>query len=98
MTTIEGDIILLETRLPWTPTWLISTSFGQARWSSNFFLTPILLEILLRAIDYITSKVSCITFREATELVDIYVLTQDCLQCKSELGQTGGVQKLDLNR
>ena len=94
MTTIEGNIIVgdqtgLDAHL---------ADLNQLWWSSNFFLTPILLEILLRAIEYITSKVSCITFREATELVDIYVLTQDCLQCKSELGQTGGVQKLDLNR
>ena len=55
-------------------------------------------QIVLRAMEYITSKVSCITFREATELADNYVLIQDGLQCNSELGRTGGVQKLNLNR
>ena len=55
-------------------------------------------QIVLRAMEYITSKVSCITFREAGELTDNYVLIQDGLHCNSELGRTGGVQKLNLNR
>ena len=55
-------------------------------------------KIVLRAMEYITSKVPCITFREATELANNYVLIQDGLQCNSELGRTGGVQRLNLNR
>ena len=55
-------------------------------------------EIVLRAMEYIASKASCITFREAGELTDDYVLIRDGLHCNSELGRTGGVQKLNLNR
>ena len=55
-------------------------------------------KIMLRAMEYITSKATCITFREAGELTDNYVLIQDGLHCNSELGRTGGVQKLNLNR
>ena len=55
-------------------------------------------QIVLRAMAYITSKVPCITFREATELANNYVLIQDGLQCNSELGRTGGIQRLNLNR
>ena len=55
-------------------------------------------KIVLRAMEYITSKVPCITFREATELANNYVLIQDGLQCNSELGRTGGIQRLNLNR
>ena len=52
-----------------------------------------------RAMDYITSKVSCITFREATDLTVDYILIRDGVNmCNSELGRTGGVQVINLSR
>ena len=106
MTTIEGDIIVRETTLVGDQTALDAHLADPNRlWPSGvvefkFFDTfpAASKEIVLRAMAYITSKVPCITFREATELVDNYVLIQDGLQCNSELGRTGGVQRLNLNR
>ena len=47
---------------------------------------------------YITTRVPCITFEEATSLTVDYVLFRDGLKCNSELGRTGGEQVIKLNR
>ena len=54
--------------------------------------------IVLRGMRYISTKATCITFREATESTIDYVLIRDGLKCNSELGRTGGEQILNLNR
>ena len=105
LSTIEGDIVVRDSSLG-DPTALEAHVADPDRlWPSGvveykFYDTfPAASKaIVLRAMEYITSKVSCITFREAAELADNYVLIQDGLQCNSELGRTGGVQKLNLNR
>ena len=105
LTTIEGYIIVRDSTLG-NPSALDAHLADPNRlWPSGvveykFYDTfPVASkDIVLRAMEYITSKASCITFREATELADNYVLIQDGLQCNSELGRTGGVQKLNLNR
>ena len=55
-------------------------------------------EIVLRGMRYISTKATCIIFREATESTIDYVLIRDGLKCNSELGRTGGQQLLNLNR
>ena len=56
-------------------------------------------QIVLRAMEYITSKVSCITFREATELTVDFILIRDGVNmCNSQLGRTGGMQVINLSR
>ena len=105
-TTIEGDIVVRDSSLGGDQTSLDAHLADPDRlWPSGvveyrFYDTfpGTSKQIVLRAMEYITSKVSCITFREATELADNYVLIQDGLHCNSELGRTGGVQKLNLNR
>ena len=94
MTTIEGNIIVCETTLVGDQTALDAhladpnqiwpSGVVEYKFFDNF--PPASKEIVLRAMEYITSKVSRISFREATELVDNYVLIQDGLQCNSELG------------
>ena len=106
MTTIEGDIVVRDGSLGGDPRALDAHLVDPDRlWPSGvveykFYDTfpDTSKQIVLRAMEYITSKVSCITFREATELADNYVLIQDGLHCNSELGRTGGIQKLNLNR
>ena len=57
-----------------------------------------LKEIVLQAMDYITSKVSCITFHPKTEsAVDFVTIYDGASSCSSELGRVGGDQAL-LNR
>ena len=51
-----------------------------------------------RAMAYITTRVPCITFEEATSSTVDYVLFRDGLKCNSELGRTGGEQVINLNR
>merc|ERR1711971_745744 len=51
-----------------------------------------------RAMTYITTRVPCITFEEATSSTVDYVLFRDGLRCNSELGRTGGEQVINLNR
>ena len=94
-TTLGGDQTALDAHLA-DPSRLWPSGVVEFKFFGTFPAAS--KEIVLRAMTYITSKVSCITFREAMELVDNYVLIQDGLQCKSELGRTGGVQKLNLNR
>ena len=56
-------------------------------------------ETVQRAMDYITSKVSCITFREATDLTVDFILIRDGVNmCNSQLGRTGGMQVINLSR
>ena len=56
-------------------------------------------KIMQNAMEYITRKVSCINFREATELTKDYVLIRDAAGvCRSELGRIGGMQEIELNR
>ena len=109
MSTIEGDIVVRDSTAGDQATLEAALDAALADpdrlWPSGvvefkFYDTfpNATKKIVLRAMEYITSKVSCITFREATELTDNYVLIQDGLQCNSELGRTGGVQKLNLNR
>ena len=51
-----------------------------------------------RAMAYITTRVPCITFEEATSSTVDYVLFRDGIKCNSELGRTGGEQVINLNR
>ena len=105
LSTIEGDIVVRGS-IQGDPTALDAHLANPDRlWPSavveyKFYHTfpNASKEIVLRAMAYITSKVSCITFVEATDLTENYVLIQDGVQCSSELGRTGGVQKLNLNR
>ena len=56
-------------------------------------------KIMRNAMKYITSKVPCIKFREATKLTKDYVLIRDAAGvCRSDLGRIGGKQELELNR
>ena len=54
---------------------------------------------MLRAMDYITSKVSCIKFREVPgdPGEDFVVIRDRAGVCKSRLGRVGGEQELSLN-
>ena len=105
LSTIEGDIVVRGS-IQGDPTALDAHLANPDRlWPSavveyKFYHTfpNASKEIVLRAMAYITSKVSCIIFTEATDLTENYVLIQDGVQCSSELGRTGGVQKLNLNR
>ena len=107
MTTIEGDILVRASSAPGGDQTALEAHIADPNrlWPSGvveykFYDTfpAASKKIVLRAMEYITSKVSCITFREATESADDYVLIRDGLQCNSELGRTGGEQKLNLNR
>ena len=51
-----------------------------------------------RGMAYITTRVPCITFEEATSSTVDYVLFRDGIKCNSELGRTGGEQVINLNR
>ena len=54
---------------------------------------------VVEAMDYITSKVSCITFHPKTEsAVDFVTIYDGANSCSSELGRVGGDQALRLNR
>ena len=56
-------------------------------------------QIMLNAMEYITRKVPCIKFREATESTKDYVLIRDAAGvCRSDLGRIGGEQEVELNR
>ena len=100
MTTIERDNIVCEATLAGDQATLDAHLADLSRlWPSGvakykFYDTfpAANQEIVLRGMEYITSKVSCITFRKATELK--YDLIQGGNGCKSEVGQTGGVQNL----
>ena len=110
MTTIEGDILVRDGSVPGLG--LDQTAFLDAHLADPSRLWPSGVveykfydtfpaaskKIVLRAMTYISSKVSCITFREATEAAEDYVLIRDGLKCNSELGRRGGEQKLNLNR
>ena len=55
--------------------------------------------IVRQAMDYITSKVPCITFQPAIESTRDYVLILDHVDsCSSDLGRVGGEQVIYLNR
>ena len=55
---------------------------------------------MLKAMDYIKSKVSCIKFREVRgdPGEDFVVIRDRAGVCKSRLGRVGGKQELSLNR
>ena len=56
-------------------------------------------DIMRNAMEYITRKVSCIKFREASESTQDYVLIRDAAGvCRSDLGRIGGKQEIKLNR
>ena len=58
-----------------------------------------LKEIVLQAMDYITSKVPCIKFKPKVELAKDFVTIYDGADsCSSELGRVGGSQELNLNK
>ena len=105
MTTVEGDIVVRNGN-PGDPTTLDAHLADPNRlWPSGvieytFYDTfpPANKEIVLRGMSYISSKATCITFREATKSTIDYVLIRDGLKCNSELGRTGGEQILNLNR
>ena len=76
MATIEGDIVVRDrglgnpSALAWMPIWQTQTACGRAVWWNNKFYHTFPgpnRVIVRRAMDYITSKASCITFQEATE-------------------------------
>ena len=49
--------------------------------------------------DYITNVIpGCITFREATEMTDDYLLIRDGFVCNSQLGRVGGEQIMTLGQ
>ena len=54
---------------------------------------------MLKAMDYITRKVSCIKFREVSgdPGEDFVVIRDRAGVCKSHLGRAGGEQELSLN-
>ena len=55
--------------------------------------------IVLKAMEYITSKVPCITFQPAIESTRDYVLILDHVDsCSSDLGRVGGEQVIYLNK
>ena len=54
--------------------------------------------IVLKAMEYITSKVPCIKFRPKIESTSDFVTIYDGVDCSSEVGRVGGSQKLNLNR
>ena len=105
MATIESDIVVLDRGLG-NPSALDAHLADPNRlWPSGvveykFYHTfPFPRMIVRRAMDYITSKASCITFQEATEDTVDYVLIRDGADmCNSELGRTGGKQEINLNR
>ena len=105
LTTLEGDIMVRNSNTG-EPTALDAHLADPNRlWPSGvveykFYDTfpAANKEIVLRGMRYISSKASCITFREATESTIDFVLIRDGLQCNSELGRTGGQQLLNLNR
>ena len=86
----------METQLHWMPIWWTQTACGRAVWWNNKFYHTFPgpnRVIVRRAMDYITSKASCITFQEATEDTVDYVLIRDGADmCNSQLGRTGGKQ------
>ena len=105
-TFIEGDIIARDFD-PGNPTSLDAFLANPDRkWPSGtveyrFYHTfpTANREIVRRAMDYITNKVSCITFQPATESTRDYVLILDSAHsCSSDLGRVGGEQVLHLNR
>ena len=55
--------------------------------------------IVMQAMEYITSKVPCITFQPAIESTRDYVLILDHVDsCSSDLGRVGGEQVIYLNK
>ena len=59
--------------------------------------------IVLQAMTYIRTKISvsgdCITFQEATDSTEDYVLIRDGVNvCNSEVGRIGGEQVIRLSR
>ena len=105
MTTLEGDIVVRNGN-PGDPNALDAHLADPNRlWPSGvleykFYDTfpAVNKEIVLRGMRYISTKATCIIFREATESTIDYVLIRDGLKCNSELGRTGGEQILNLNR
>ena len=106
MATIEGDIVVRDRSLG-DPTALDAHLADPNRlWPSGvveykFYHTfPGPNRVIVRsAMDYITSKATCITFQEVTEDTVDYVLIRDGADmCNSELGRTGGKQEINLNR
>ena len=109
ITTIEGDILVRDGSVPGG---LDQTAFLDARLADPSRLWPSGVvefkfyhtfpaankKMVLRAMQYISSKVSCITFREATEAAEDYVLIRDGLKCNSELGRRGGRTKTELEQ
>merc|ERR1712172_191575 len=104
-TTIEGDIVIRDSELTdpllldahlANPDRLWPSGVVEYRFYKTFPASS--RKAVKRAMRYISSKVPCITFQEATSSTVDYVLLRDGVKCKSELGRTGGQQVLHLNR
>jgi len=118
-TTIEGDIVIRDSELTdpllldahlANPDRLWPSGVVEYRFYKTFPASS--RKAVKRAMRYISSKVPCIIFQEATPSTVDYVLLRDgvkCksliitlfisgVKCKSELGRTGGQQVLHLNR
>merc|ERR1712012_951029 len=103
--TVEGDIIVrdrssgnssnLDAPLA-DPSRLWPRGMVEYRFYSTF--PPENRRKVVQAMDYITSKVSCITFHPKTEsAVDFVTIYDGASSCSSELGRVGGDQALRLN-
>ena len=105
-TIMEGDIVVRQGALTGSSALDAPLANPDRLWPSGvveykFYDTfpPQRRKIMQNAMEYITSKVSCIKFREATELTKDYVLIRDAAGvCRSELGRIGGRQEIELNR
>ena len=105
-TTLQGDIIVRDSSLG-NPAELDAPFADPDRlWPQGvveyrFYRTfPNAKRAIVRqAMDYITSKVPCITFEPAIESTRDYVLILDHVDsCSSDLGRVGGEQVIHFNR
>ena len=103
-TILEGDILVRNTSLDSSaldahladPDRLWPSGLVEYKFYKSFPTSS--QKTVKRAMTYITTRVPCITFEEATTSTVDYVLFRDGLKCNSELGRTGGEQVINLNR
>ena len=105
--TMEGDIIIRD-RSPGNSTDLGHTPLSNPDrlWSNGIVeyhiwrtVTPANRDIVKNAMDYIESKVPCITFHPKVPLTKDWVeIYEGGDTCSSEYGRRGGKQDIKLNR